>query len=226
MATSKTRPRGQVVELLERYGQCVELVPLDPNFHDISVSLLVKDGIATVWTFSRKPGVDGRIRQIRDQLVALGGLTPVDGTDNQLRFSCGGWHSRPVKFLVMQAVEKDPSYTFPVGDISIKDLKSPLTLRVTGEEAGGQSVYAINADGEAPTKTMRIAAVTGGFVRYGEMEKVSDGHVAFDCGQRHDELMRLLISYARNVSGVEDMLESAALRGQMTTGTLGFTPPT
>jgi hypothetical protein len=126
----------------------------------------------------------------------------------------------------MQAVEKDPSYTLPVGDISIKDLKSPLTLRVTGEESGGQSVYAINADGEAPTKTMRIAAVTGGFVRYGEMEKVSDGHVAFDCGQRHDELMRLLISYARNVSGVEDMLESAALRGQMTTGTLGFTPPT
>ena len=38
--------------------------------------------------------------------------------------------------------------------------------------------------------------------------------------------MRLLFSYARNVTGAEDMLENAALRGQMTTGTLGFTPPT
>ena len=38
--------------------------------------------------------------------------------------------------------------------------------------------------------------------------------------------MRLLLPYARNVSGTQDMLEADALRGQMTTGTLGFTPPT
>jgi hypothetical protein len=31
---------------------------------------------------------------------------------------------------------------------------------------------------------------------------------------------------ARNVSKVEDMLAADALRSQMTTGTLGFTPPT
>ena len=63
-------------------------------------------------------------------------------------------------------------------------------------------------------------------MRYGEMEKLDNDKVSFQCGYRHDELMRLLISYARNVSGVEDMLETDALRGQMTTGTLGFAPPT
>ena len=56
------------------------------------------------------------------------------------------------------------------------------------------------------------------------MEKVSDTEVAFPCGQRHDELIRLLMPYSRNISAVENMLDSEALRGQLTTGTLGFTP--
>jgi hypothetical protein len=57
------------------------------------------------------------------------------------------------------------------------------------------------------------------------MEKTEDGGVSFTCGQRHDELVRLLLPYARNVTRVEDQLEADALRGQMTTGTLGFSPP-
>ena len=57
------------------------------------------------------------------------------------------------------------------------------------------------------------------------MEKISDTKVAFPCGQRHDELIRLLLPYSRNISSVESMMEAEALRGQMTTGTLGFTPP-
>ncbi len=54
------------------------------------------------------------------------------------------------------------------------------------------------------------------------MEKTEDGGIAFPCGYRHDELVRLVLSYARNVSRVEDMLEADAVRGQMTTSTLGF----
>ena len=226
MTGSKTTERLRVVDVIEKYGKCVELVPLDPNFNDISVGLYVKDGTGTVWTFYQKPGVEERIRQIRDQLVALGGMVPIEGTHNQVKFPCGVLHSRPTKFLMMQTVEKDPSFSLPEGDISIKDLKSPLMLKVQGNEVDGRCVYTIDAEGEAPNKTMRIVGATAGFVRYGEMEKIDNDTVAFKCGYRHDELMRLLISYARNVSGVEDMLEADALRGQMTTGTLGFTPPT
>ena len=64
----------------------------------------------------------------------------------------------------------------------------------------------------------------GGFLRYGEMERVEDNTVAFSCGRRHDELLRLLLPYSRNVSAVETMLEESAMRGQLTTGTAGFTP--
>ena len=79
---------------------------------------------------------------------------------------------------------------------------------------------------EAPNPAARLRLVVAGFVRYGEMEKVSDTVVAFPCGRRHDQMLRVLLPYSRNVSGVENMMEAEALRGQMTTGTLGFTPPT
>jgi hypothetical protein len=36
--------------------------------------------------------------------------------------------------------------------------------------------------------------------------------------------MRLLLPYSRNVSAAESMMEAEAQRGQMTTGTLGFSP--
>ena len=54
------------------------------------------------------------------------------------------------------------------------------------------------------------------------MDKVSDSEVMFPCGARHDGLMRLLLPYSRNISSVEGMMAAEALRGQMTTGTLGF----
>ena len=223
MAEVQTTERVRVVDVIQRLGRCLELVPLDPNFHDISVSLYEKDGICTVWTYSRKPGVETRIRAIRDQLVALGGLESVDGTHDQATFPCGQIHGRPLKFLAMRAVEREPGYRLPEG--RVKDLRSPLMLGFEASESDGRWTYRITGEGDAPNPGARLRAVTGGYVRYGEMEKVGDG-VAFVCGRRHDELMQLLVPYARNVTGSEDMMAADALRGQMTTGTLGFTPPT
>jgi len=224
MANIKATERVRVADILERYGKCLELVPLDPNFHDISVSLYEKDGVMTVWTFSRTPGVEERIRQIRDQLVALGGLVPVEGTHDQVKLPCGQLHGRPMKFLMTQAVEKVPDYALPVG--GVKDLRSPLMLGFEVEEVDGRWVYSVTGEGDAPNRDARLRAVTGGYVRYGEMEKVGEDNVGFPCGYRHDELAMLVLPYARNVTQVEDMLAADALRGQMTTGTLGFTPPT
>ena len=85
MTTQENRP-SRVTEILERYGKCLELVAIDPHFHDITVGLYVKDDVSTVWTFSRKPGVEQRIEKIRDRLVGIGGLEQVQGTHNQLTF--------------------------------------------------------------------------------------------------------------------------------------------
>jgi hypothetical protein len=224
MTGIRTSQRVRVADVIEKYGKCLELVPMDPNFHNISVGLYVKDGVCTVWTFSQKPGVEERLAQIRDQLVALGGMEPVEGTSNQVRFPCGYLHIRPVKFLMTQAVGKAPDYAPPQGAMSIKDSKSALTISVTGGEKGGKWIYQASGEGDVQNPAMRMRMVVAGFLRYGEMEKLSEDEIVFPCGQRHDELVRLLLPYSRNISSVETMMAAEALRGQMTTGTLGFTP--
>ena len=232
MATAEGRLRP--AEVIERYGQCLELVPLDRRFHDISVGLYVKDGVCTIWTFSRKEGVEDRIRKIRDQMIALGGMEAVGGANNQVRFPCGQLHQRTLRFVMSQAVDKAPDYAPPQGEMTIQDSKSPLTIRVdpaVESEGGsdgrsvyndGRSVYGVSLEGEARNASMRLRMVLAGFTRYGEMEVVGESGVAFACGMSHDALMRVLLPYSRNISSVETMMAAEALRGQMTTGTLGF----
>ena len=53
-------------EVIRLYGTCLELVPTDPNFHDISIGLYVKDQVFTIWTFSRKSGASGRNRDHKE----------------------------------------------------------------------------------------------------------------------------------------------------------------
>ena len=218
---TEAKARVHALDVIAKYGRCLELVPMDPHFHNVSISLFLNDDVCTVWSFSGKPGIEGRLQQVRDQMVALGGMTPVDGSSNQARFECGDLHLRPVKFLLSRAVSRPPDYA-PADELSIKDSKSAMTLHFKGEEKDGRWMYSVSGEGEAPNPAIRLRMVVAGFVRYGEMEKVSDTAVAFGCGQRHDGLVRLLMPYSRNISSVESMMATEALRGQMTTSTLGF----
>ncbi|MDP6822872.1 MAG: hypothetical protein QF554_06230 [Dehalococcoidia bacterium] len=207
-------------EVITRYGDCVELVPMDPNFHDISVGLYERDGVSTVWTFSRRPGVEERMRNIVDRLINLGGMEAT-GDWNRLRFPCGHLHTRPLKFLTTAAIERTAERDRPE-ELQIKDSKSALIIDMTGEQDGDRYVYRVSTSGEARNPALRLRAIIAGFVRYGEMEKIDDSTISFGCGQRHDGLARLILPYSRNISAVEDALEADALRGQMTTSTLGF----
>jgi len=221
-----TKERLRPAEVIRRYGQCLELVPLDRRFHDISVGLYVKDGLCTIWTFSRREGVESRIREIRDQMIALGGMEAVGDGGNQVRFPCGRLHQRALRFVMSQAVGKAPDYAPPQGEMSIKDSKSSLTIRVELDAASAAgavpAIYGVSLDGEDRGAAMRRRMVLAGFARYGEMEQSGESGVAFECGMAHDQLMRVLLPYSRNISSVETMMAAEALRGQMTTGTLGF----
>ena len=224
MTQSSLAARGRVAQKIAEIGSCLELVPMDPHFGGVSVGLYVKDGVCTVWSFSRIEGVGERLRAIRDQMVSLGSVEPVDGQGNQLVFPCGMIHERPVKFLLTQAVTKSPDFAHPDGPMTIKDSKSALMLTVKGVQKEDRCAYHVSGEGEMRNPALRLRMVVAGFVRYGEMEKVGDTEVAFHCGQSHDELVRLLQPYSRNISAVESMLEAESMRGQMTTSTLGFTP--
>ena len=224
MAQSAIVRGGRVSEKLKEIGTCLELVPMDPHFKSISVGLYYKDGVCTIWSFSRAAGIEERLRQIRDQMVRLGGVRPMEGSSNQFVFPCGVVHMRPVKFLLTQAVTKATDFAHPSGSMTIKDSKSNLMLTTTGASGDEGYQYHVSGEGDVKNPALRLRMVVAGFMRYGEMEKVGDTEVAFSCGWQHDELVRLLLSYSRNISAVESMLEAEAIRGQMTTSTLGFTP--
>ncbi len=224
MTRSAIAQRGQIARKLDEIGNCMELVPMDTNFGNVSVGLYIKEGTLSVWSFSRADGIRDRLRAIRDQMVRLGSLEPVEGSDNQFIFPCGMVHERPVKFLLTQAVTKSSDFTHPEGPMTIKDSKSALMLTTTGFANESEYAYRVSGAGEVRNAALRLRMVVAGFVRYGEMDKVGDTEVAFSCRQRHDGLIRLLLPYSRNISAVESMLEAEATRGQMTTSTLGFSP--
>ena len=210
--------------MIDQYGTCIELVSIDPHFHDVTIGLYQKGNLLTIWTYSGKEGVRKRVETIRNQICALGGLVPVKGSRNQVSFPCGELHVKPLKFLLPQVVEKPPDFAHPKGEMRLKDTRTPLTLVVTPRQVHGRWVHEISADRDAPKANLRLRAIIAGFRKYGEMEGVGDLGVSFACGYRHDALARLIFPFSRNVSAVEDMLESSAMRGQLTTGTAGFSP--
>ena len=195
--TSSTNRVKRVAQVIEEYGKCIELVPMDPYFHNISVGLYLKDGIFTVWSYSNRPGVHQRISNIRDGFVALGGMAPTPDSDIQFTPPCGRLHLRALGFLLSQIVGKNPDFSPPTGNLTIRDTKTRLTLNVTGKPVDGRWVYQVTADEEVRSAAARLRLVVAGFVRYGEMEKVSDSEVTFPCGHRHDELMRILLPYSQ-----------------------------
>ena len=220
MTQTKTQPT--VKDAIKRLGRCLELVSMDPHFNEVTVGLYYRGNVVTVWSFSRVPGIEGRVEQIRDRLVALGGLTPVDGTHDKAVFPSESIFEKPLRFLFTEAVEKDPSIAPADGPITSPDTKTRLTFTVTGGQQGDKYVYTVSAAGAAPRPQSRIRAVVGGYMRYGECERVAPDSFVFPDNARHDEMARVMLPFARNVSAIENMLASEELAGQMTTQTLGF----
>ncbi len=219
---TQTKAPPTVKDVIKRLGRCLELVSMDPHFHDVTVGLYYTGNVTTVWSFSRVPGIEGRIEQIRDRLVALGGLIPVEGTHDKAVFPSESIFEKPLRFLFTETVEKDPSIAPPDGPITSPDTKSRLTFTVTGSQSDDKYVYTVTAEGEAPRPQSRIRAVVGGYMRYGECERVTPDSFVFPDNARHDEMARVLLPFARNVSAIENMLAATELAGQMTTQTLGF----
>ena len=224
MEKSNPGTGSKVAEVLKAYGRCIELVPIDRQFKDITVGLYLKGAVYTVWTFSQIDGARERIEAICGRMVTLGGMKRVPGTRTQLTFACGDMHAQPIKFLLSQAVGKNAEFSPAEGEMRIKDTKSDLWLTAEGFEEQGRYCYRISGEGHAPNPPMRLRMVVKGFVTYGKLEKAGETAVSFACGHRHDELLRLLLPYSRNISAVETMIEEESNRGQMNTGTLGFSP--
>ena len=86
-------------------GRRIELVPIDPHFHDITLALYhqQREGkpVFLVHTYSRIEGAQGRVQSIVQAMKTLGGMqeTP-DGT---LCFHCGAGHEMACKRVFLEA---------------------------------------------------------------------------------------------------------------------------
>ena len=227
--------KNNINNILSDLGRCIELISIDPNFNNISIGLYEKNGIYTVWSFSKVTGIKERIEEVRNQLINLGGMESISGTYNKAKYPNNQVFERPMKFLIKQAVEKPANYRHSTGPIKIKDLRSPLEITITPKQANSSNIYEVSASLPATEKNsgdsvsgvhtkpeIRINAIIRGLIKYGNMERVDNTSVKFSNGEKLDNLVRLILPYARNITGTQDMLDADSIKGQMTTNTLGL----
>ncbi len=214
--------QSKVASRVKELGNCIEVVSIDPHFQQVSVGLFIKSGVLTVFSYSKLPGVETRIEQIRDRCTQLGDVEAVEGTNDQLRLISDLFLDRALRFMFIGAVEKDPALAVPTGTITAPDSKTKLTFVITGAQEGDKYVYTVSTEGEAERAEMRVRAAVGGFIRYSNCERVDKNKFSFEDGRKYDNFARLILPLARNVNAVEAKLEQDELAGQMNTQTLGF----
>ena len=170
MPTLTEQPR--IAERIKELGHCIELVSIDPHFHDVTIGLFIKDGLMTIWSFSNRDGIAGRIEEIRDRCTRLGDVIAVEGTTDQLKLTSDLYLDRALRFMFTFAVEKDPARELPTGRITAPDTKTKLIFVINGAEENGKYVYTISAEGRSDKAELRVRATVGGFVRYSDCERV------------------------------------------------------
>jgi hypothetical protein len=195
-------------------GQRVELVSMDPRFHDVSVGLYRKDTaegpVAVVYSYSGAEGIDARVAFIREALVALGGLEPVDGDPEALRLACRDWHNAALKRLFLDCFRVDPVDVLVPKPLEAPDTRSEQTIALVPVGAG---VYRVEATGATEEEPSRAPAIARALVRLAELEERDETTVAFGCGRDHHELMGLMLVRAQNLRAALREEELTAGRG-------------
>jgi hypothetical protein len=196
-------------------GRRVELVSMDRHYKDISVGLYVRDGelgpIATVHSYSTRPGVPERLRFIAGALAGLGGLEPLEDP-LELRFACGTWHATAARRLFVEACKADPAEPLEPRPLEAPDARSDQTIVV--ERLGG-GAYEVHAHGVPDGEQSRAPAIARAMAKLAQLD-ADEGErpvVRFPCGQDHDPLIGLLLGRAQNLRAVMREEEMQASRG-------------
>lgn len=187
-------------------GRRVELVPMDPHCHDITLALYLSGHRFRVHTYSSREAALHRVAFLRKAMASMGGMRAVGG---ELEFECGHIHLAAVRRLFLTAA-KSPTAALP----------APFPLEVTDKKSGllvsavslGSGRYELRASGPEEGKDARLAAIANGLKKLAEMSEEA-GQLAFPCGQSHDPLAGLLLPRALNVRATLREEEQSASRG-------------
>lgn len=202
-------------------GRRIELIPIDPHFHDITIGLYrqqiadtptgTDSPVFLVHTYSHITGATERIQEIVQAMQILGGMRKTD--DGLLYFPCKHPHEFACRRVFLEACKLTSSTPAEPRPLNILDRKSQLTITV---DSTGNGTYQVRANGEGRGATRRISAIAGGLMKLGEMESGATDNsdtVRFACGHSHDALVGLLLIRAPNVRVVLREEEMGAARG-------------
>ncbi len=196
-------------------GRRIELVPIDPHFHDITIALYRQQHDARtvfrVHTYSSVTDADTRIQGVRQAMQTLGGM--LETPEGLLYFPCGDGHEAACRRVFLEACKLEPNAPIEVRPLNTVDKKSKLNITV---DSVGDGIYRVTADGEGRSAERRVSAIAGGLIKLGEMEAVQENStdtVAFSCNSSHDALVGLLLVRAPNVRVVLREAEMEASRG-------------
>ena len=205
---------GRLLELGER----LELVSMDPHFHDISISLYRNAGEGDAASFlahsySAKEGTAGRLGYVMQAMAVMGGMGPAPGQPERLAFACGTRHKAAVKRLFLEACKRATGTQVAAQPMRIYDKKNDLTINATATGGGGYRLAASAGEGDDKV-AQRVDGVTRGLVKLAELEPgAAQGEARFPCGHAHDALVGLLLGRALNVRAAMREAEAAATRG-------------
>lgn len=202
-------------------GKRIELIPIDPHFHDITIGLYRQQSVNAstgketplflVHTYSHTTGAAERIEGVKRAMQTLGGM--LETPEGLLYFPCGSAHQAACRRVFLEACKLAPGTHTEPRPLQTLDKKSRLTITVN---SAGNGVYAVTADGEGRGAERRVAAIAGGLMKLGEMGDTGADNkdtVAFDCAQAHDALIGLLLIRAPNVRVALREQEMNASRG-------------
>ena len=202
-------------------GRRIELIPIDPHFHDITIGLyrqqIVDPTTGTefpaflVHTYSQMTDAIERIKAVAEAMQTLGGMLKTP--EGLLYFPCKDPHEFACRRVFLEACKLASDTQTEPRPLTILDRKSKLTITV---DSTGNGTYQVSANGEGRGAARRISAIAGGLMKLGEMESVETGNndtVSFACRHSHDALVGLLLIRAPNVRITLREEEMSASRG-------------
>lgn len=190
---------------------------MDPRHGDISVGLYLRDGdggpLGTVHSYSSRTGTAERLAVIAATMRALGDLEK--GGDVEVRFPCRTWHGAAAKRLFLESCKHDPATPTPSSPLEVPDTRSEQRISVIPGPGGVYDVRAEGATDEVPSRAPAIARAIAKLAQL-EVRGEDETTVVFPCGQRHDQLVALLLGRAQNLRQILREEEMAASRGVLT----------
>ena len=195
-------------------GSRIELVPMDPHFHGITLALYRQDRDKgpefLIHTYTSLEGARQRTESVARAMTILGGMESTP--EGLLHFPCGVEHEMAIKRLFLEACKHDPNEPVEQRQLSIFDKKAGCTITVSSL---GDGVYQIAAEDAEKDADRRVSAIAGGLIKLGQMEDQAADRVAFSCGHAHDALLGLLLVRAPNVRAAMREQEQDSSRGML-----------